>query len=110
MKGQKKLIDSIKKLNKVMEKIQLKHPEGKKAILMNKDKYDALKTSFISCLKARKSAPFKELLSDVTDDLKNKKIKIQGVIEWNLFWVTLDMEANNDLKKDKTVSPYRYSL
>jgi hypothetical protein len=93
-----------------MEKIQLKHPEGKKAISMNKDKYEALKNSFIACLKAKKGAQFKELLSDVTDDLKKENIKIDGVIEWNLFWVTLDMEARNDLKKDKTVSPYKYSL
>lgn len=93
-----------------MEKIKLKHPEGKKAISMEKAKYDALKTSLIDCLKVKKMGPFDELLADVTADLKNKKIEIQGVIQWNLFWVTLDMEANKDLKKDKKVSPYIYSL
>ena len=93
-----------------MEKIQLKHPEGKKAISMDKTKYGALKTSFTDCLKMRKSASFDQLLADVTTDLKNKKIEIQGVLQWNLFWVTLDMEAGNELKKDKTVSPYIYSL
>ena len=93
-----------------MEKVQLKHPEGKKAISMEKTKYDALKSSFTDCLKAKRSAPFDELLADVTADLQNKKIKIQGVIQWNLFWVTLDMEANKALKKDKTVSPYLYSF
>ena len=93
-----------------MEKIQLVHPEGKKAILMDKVKYDALKTSFIKCLGVKKSAPFDELLSDVTADLEDKGLKIQGVLQWNLFWVTLDMEANNALKKDKKVSPYMYSL
>ncbi|HTD98955.1 MAG TPA: hypothetical protein VK668_06690 [Mucilaginibacter sp.] len=93
-----------------MEKIQLKHPEGKKAISMDKNKYEALKTSFISSLKVRKAAPFEELLTDVVADLKKENIKIEGVIKWNLFWVTLDMEARNDLKKDKTVSPFRYSL
>lgn len=93
-----------------MEKLQLKHPEGKKVISMEKGKYNALKASFIACLKAKKTASFDELLSDVTSDLKNKNIKIQGVIQWNLFWVTLDMEANGDLKKDKKTSPYVYSL
>ena len=93
-----------------MEKIQLKHPEGKKAVSMDNVKYDTLKTSFINCLGIRKSASFDELLSDVTADLKSKGIKIQGVLQWNLFWVTLDMEANNELKKDKKVSPYMYSL
>ncbi len=93
-----------------MEKIQLKHPEGKKAISMDKVKYDTLKTSFIDCLGIKKAATFDELLADVTADLENKKIKIQGVLQWNLFWVTLDMEANDELKKDKKVSPYIYSL
>jgi hypothetical protein len=93
-----------------MEKIQLRHPEGKKGISMDKVKYDTLKMSFIECLGIRKSASLDELLSDVTADLKNKGIKIQGVLQWNLFWGTLDMEANNALKKDKKVSPYMYSL
>ena len=39
-----------------------------------------------------------------------KNIKIDGVIKWNLFWVTLDMETKSDLKRDKSVSPHRYSL
>ena len=93
-----------------MEKVQLQHPDGKKAISMDKNKYDALKSSFVECLKMKKKAPFKELLPAVTADLENKKTAIKGVIEWNLFWVTLDMEARQELKKDKTVSPYIYSL
>lgn len=92
-----------------MEKIQLKHPQGKKAVSMDKSKYDALKTAFVSCLKAKGTATFDELLADVNADLEKKKIKIQGVVQWNLFWVTLDMEAKGELKKDNTVSPYRYS-
>jgi len=93
-----------------MGKVQLKHPEGKKAISMDENKYEALKTSFISCLKLKRTASFKELLADVTADLQIKNIKIAGVIEWNLFWVTLDMEAANELKRDKKVSPHIYSL
>ncbi|MDB4921437.1 hypothetical protein [Mucilaginibacter sp.] len=93
-----------------MEKVQLQHPEGKKAISMDKNKYYALKSSFVECLKTKKTAPFKDLLSAVTADLENKKTAIKGVIEWNLFWVTLDMEARQELKKDKSVSPYMYSL
>jgi len=92
-----------------MEKVQLTHPEGKKAISMDKGKYETLKNSFVSCLQIRKTAPFKELLSDVTTDLAKKNIKFNGVIEWNLFWVALDLEAKNELKKDKTASPYLYS-
>ncbi|HSZ87108.1 MAG TPA: hypothetical protein VK787_13840, partial [Puia sp.] len=70
-----------------MEKIQLKHPEGKKGVSMDKIKYEALKTSFLICLKRKSVAPFQELLSDVEKDLKKRKIRIDGKLEWNLFWV-----------------------
>ena len=93
-----------------MEKVQLIHPEGKKAISMDKIKYDALKSAFIECIKAKKAAPFDELLLCVKASLEGKKIEIKGVLQWNLFWVSLDLEARQELKKDKKVSPYIYSL
>jgi len=93
-----------------MEKIQSVHPAGKKAVSMDKDKYEALKNSFIKCLKIRKKASFKELLVDVAADLQRENIRINGVIERNLFWVTLDMEAIGDLKRSKSMSPPKYSL
>jgi hypothetical protein len=70
-----------------MENIQLIPPEGKKAVSMDKDKYETLKNPFIKCLKIRKAASFKELLVDVTADLQRENISISGVIEWNLFWL-----------------------
>jgi hypothetical protein len=94
----------------ILERIQLIHPEGKKAVTMERGKYEVLKTSFLDCLKAKRTAPFKELVFDVTADLDRRKIKIDGVIEWNLFWVMLDMESRNELKRDKTLSPQQYSL
>ena len=93
-----------------MEKIPLTHPEGKKAISMDKVKYEALKTSFLACLKKKKVAPFQELLLDVENDLKKRKVKVEGKLEWNLFWVTLDLEAKKELYKDRTLSPIKYSL
>ena len=93
-----------------MEKIQLQHPEGKKAPSMDKDKYDVLKQSFTYCLKVQKAASFDDLQSAVAVDLATKKAAIKGVLQWNLFWVTLDMEARQELKRDKTVSPHIYSL
>ena len=40
---------------------------------MDKVKYEALKTSFLACLKKRKVAPFQKLLADVENDLKKGK-------------------------------------
>ena len=77
---------------------------------MDKNKYDVLKSTFVECLKAKKSAPFDELLLCVKASLESKKTEIKGVLQWNLFWVSLDLEARQELKKDKKVSPYVYSL
>jgi hypothetical protein len=92
-----------------MEKIQLIHPDNKKAISMDRVKYGTLKDSFISCLKLRKQGSFKELLKEVEKDLKKRKKKVEGKLEWNLFWVTLDLEARKEICRDKTVSPFVYS-
>ena len=35
------------------QKIQLKHPDGKKAVSMNKEKYDRLKKAFLNHLKKK---------------------------------------------------------
>ena len=93
-----------------MEKIQLTHPEGKKGVSMDRTKYEALKSSFLACLKRKKVAPFDELLSDVEKDLKKRKVTIEGKLEWNLFWVTLDLEAKKQIFKDRSSSPIKYSL
>ena len=93
-----------------MEKIQLTHPEGKKAVSMDKIKYEALKSSFLACLKRKQVAPFQELLADVEKDLKKRNVKVEGKLEWNLFWVTLDLEAKKDIFKDRTSSPIKYSI
>ncbi len=93
-----------------MERIQLLHPEGKKAPTMELAKYDTLKTSLFACLKTKKVANFQELVADVDIDLLSRKIKFQGKLEWNLFWVMLDLESKQELYRDKNVSPMQYSL
>jgi hypothetical protein len=95
---------------KTAEKIQLAHPDGKKAIAMDKQKYDALRTSFLACLKKRKVANFDELVLDVQKDLEKKKIVIVGKLAWNLFSVSLDLVAKKEIVKDRTSSPIQYSI
>jgi len=77
---------------------------------MDRTKYDTLKDSFLICLKIRRQASFKELSGDVEKDLKRRKKKMEGKLEWNLFWVTLDLEARKEISRDKTVSPFVYTL
>ena len=93
-----------------MDKVQLLHPEGKKAISMDKEKYDILQSSLLACLKVQQPLSFEVLLNEVEQVLKKKKLKVQGKLEWNLFWVTLDLVARKKIIKDSTVSPMLYNL
>lgn len=93
-----------------MDKIQLIHPENKKAISMDRVKFDTLKDSCMICLKKIKQGSFKDLLAEVEKDLKHRNKKVAGKLEWNLFWVTLDLEARKEIHRDKTVSPFVYSI
>jgi hypothetical protein len=77
---------------------------------MEKMKYEVLKISFLTCLKQKGIAQFGELVTDVEKDLKKRKINIEGKLEWNLFWVTLDLESKKEVLKDRSSSPIKYSL
>lgn len=83
---------------------------SKKAIAMDKEKYNILKTSLIKSLKFRKRASFEEILSDVINDLKREKKIVAGSVQWNLAWVEIDMEAKNELIKDTSVFPETFYL
>jgi hypothetical protein len=92
------------------EKIQLKHPEGKKAIKMDPGKYELLKTSLISFLKSNQGATHDEMCQAVTKDFEEKKVKFEGSVGWHLEWVKLDLEARKEIKRSGEKSPIKYSL
>ena len=55
------------------QKIQLKHPTGKKAISMDKEKYSVIEKSLLTCLKGKSEATHKEILNVITEDFKKKQ-------------------------------------
>ena len=92
------------------QKIQLKHPEGKKAVTMNKLKYDALKNGLLNHLKKRGELTHVELLAAINEDFKKNKIKFVGSIPWHMEWVKLDLEANKIIQRVKDTTPQKYSI
>lgn len=86
------------------QKIDLKHPAGKKAISMDKQKYDLIKNSILNYLRTKGAATHTELLKSLTDDFEENKTLFQGSIEWHMEWVKLDLEARKIIKRldDKT--------
>jgi len=91
-------------------KIQLKHPTGKKAISMDKEKYGVIEKSLLFCLKGKAEATHKEILNTITEDIKKNKIKFDGSIEWHMEWVKLDLEARKKITRMADTTPIKYKL
>lgn len=98
-------------LNEIMEtKIQLQHPEGKKAVSMDPDKYRILKEALINILKTRGEATHDEILQAVNDEFNKNCTKFEGSVEWHLEWVKLDLEARKEIRRTRAKNPVRYAL
>lgn len=89
--------------------IQLKHPAGKKAISMDKNKYDTLKKSLLNHLKAKGESTHTEILQGITRDFMKNKIKFKGSLEWHMEWVKLDLEAKKEIKRISDISPIKFA-
>jgi hypothetical protein len=90
-------------------KIQLNHPAGKKAVRMDKDKYDILRKAIFRCLK-NKTLTHTELLEAIIADFKKNKIKFAGSIEWYMESVKLDLEANKLIQRVKDKLQLKFQL
>jgi hypothetical protein len=91
------------------QKIQLSHPDGKKAVSMNIAKYDVLKKSLLNRLRTKGESTHSELLKAITEDFKKNKTKFEGSIEWHMEWVKLDLEAKKEIKRHGDESPIKFA-
>lgn len=92
------------------QKIQLKHPAGKKAVNMDKDKYEVLKQALLNYLKIAGESTHTEISKTITGNFRKNNIKFQGSIEWHLEWVKLDMEARNEISRSNDKSPATFRI
>jgi hypothetical protein len=92
------------------QKIQLSHPEGKRAISMNREKYDSIKNILLNSLKNKGELTQKEMVLIISEDFKKRNINFEGSVEWNLEWVKLDLEAKKEIKRLNSVSPIKYGM
>ena len=92
------------------QKMLLKHPAGKKAISMDKEKYSVIEKSVLNCLKANGASTHKEILKTITEDFKRNKTLFEGSIEWHMEWVKLDLEARKVITRIADTSPIKFKL
>ena len=92
------------------QKIQLKHPQGKKAVSMSKDKYELLKTEVVKYLTDNPDGTFSDLSKTITQNFMERKIKFDGSLNWFLEWVKLDLEAQGIIKRVPKTTPQKFML
>jgi len=92
------------------QKIQLKHPAGKKAISMDKGKYDVLKKAILNCLEKNGALTHTEMLNVITENFNKNKTKFKGSIEWHMEWIKLDLEASKSIERITDKSPLKFKI
>ncbi len=93
-----------------MQQIQLIHPEGKKAVSMDKEKYDVLKKPLLGLLRTKGESTHKEILHAVIHDHDKHNTTFEGSVEWHMEWVKLDLEARNEIKRTGGRSPIKFAI
>ncbi len=92
------------------QKIQLKHPQGKKAVSISKDKYELLKTETVKYLEEKTEGTFTEISKAIAQNLKDRNVKFHGSLNWYIEWAKLDLEARQIITRIPKTSPQKYIL
>jgi hypothetical protein len=92
------------------QKIQLIHPAGKKAVSIQKEKYDLLRKVILNCLKEKREATHGEIQHAIAEDFRNNNINFEGSLDWYLEWVKLDLEARKEIKRISDKSPVKFVI
>ena len=88
------------------EKILTKHPEGKRGVDINREKYEVIKASILKGLN-NKDLTHLDIVKCVNQDLKGR---FEDSINWCVETVKLDLEARNIIKRIAEETPQLYRI
>lgn len=91
-------------------KIQLLHPQGKKAVSIAKDTYELLKTEIVKFLTDNPDGSFTEISKAISQNFRNNNVTFEGSLNWYLEWVKLDLEARHYITRLPKTAPQKYVL
>ena len=91
-------------------KIQLIHPAGKKAVSIDRAKYDVLREYLLNLLKKKGELTHLEIFHELSEDFKKNKTKFDGSLDWYMEWVKLDLEARKEIKRIKDKAQVKFAL
>jgi len=74
------------------------------------DKYDLLTSEMVQYLTANTDGTFSEISKSIFQSLNDRKIILNGSLNWYLEWVKLDLEARQVITRVPKTSPQKYIL
>jgi Family of unknown function (DUF6958) len=83
------------------------HPEGKRGVNIEKEKYRIVREAIVGVLKEEGTVTFNELMKRVLSRLRGR---FRGSIGWYMTIVKLDMEARKHIICDRGSSPQTVRL
>lgn len=92
------------------DRVQLKHPQGKKAVSMSTGKYCLLKLAVLKCLRVKRKATFSEISRTIEKEFKTEGQTFKGSLPWHLEWVKLDLEARKVIRRVPKTAPQEYMI
>ena len=76
--------------------IRTLHPEKKQGVNISKEKYEIIRKSILSTLRAQKEMSFMNLSRAVEKEVNGK---FEGSVMWYVTTVKLDLEARGEVKR-----------
>jgi len=101
------------KIHPPIEEAQMKdtirtlHPEKKQGVNINKEKYEIIRKSILSVLRAQKEMPFMKLSQAVEKEVRGN---FEGSVMWYVTTVKLDMEARGEVRRVPNSRPQLVKL
>ena len=87
--------------------IRTLHPEKKQGVNINKEKYEIIRKSILSVLRAQKEMPFMKLSQAVEKEVHGN---FEGSVMWYVTTVKLDMEARGEVRRVPNSRPQLVKL
>ncbi|MEM7512113.1 MAG: hypothetical protein AAF388_14360 [Bacteroidota bacterium] len=88
-------------------KILTLHPQGKKGVNIDRDKYETLKEFILQMVEARGQINYQEL-NEIGENTLSEHFT--GSVAWYLVTVKLDLEARGILERVPKTSPHELRL
>jgi len=92
------------------EQVTLKHPEGKKSIMMGRTQYDQLSRLLLDILDQYHEMTHRELFEIAAGSLAASSFSSKGSFNWYLEWVKLDLEARKLICRKAGKKPVVYTF